>query len=100
MQLEKVTCVLQLAHKAGLDGVDLMVLAAIAATHARGEDATIMRLSLGKGVVSFGTVHARVQRLVRKGYLSKKVSSVNQRYKLLEQTPKLHKFLESITTLT
>jgi hypothetical protein len=99
MQLEKVTSALRLAHKAGLDGVDLLVLAEILAKQAQGGEVTIMKISLGKGVASFGTIHARVQRLIRKGYLTKRVSTINQRYKPIEQGPKLVKFLSLLEDL-
>lgn len=95
MHLGKLVEALQVAHKFELDTVDLCILAEVVL---QGE-ATIMSFSSGFDFASFGTVHARVKRMVEKGLLTRSVSKTNQRYRPIKEGPKLKKFLDALVNV-
>lgn len=96
MQIERLAAALRVAHKFDLDAVDICIIAQVVL---RGE-ATIMAFASDFELASFGTVHARIKRMVQAGLLVKSVSSTNQRYRPIKEGPKLKKFLDSLTDIT
>lgn len=95
MDLARLVTALRVAHKFELDLVDLCILAEVV----RQGEATIMSFSSGFDFASFGTVHARVKRMVEKGLLTKSVSKTNQRYRPIKEGPKLKKFLDALKSV-
>ena len=57
----------------------------------------VIAFSSGVGYASFGTVHARVRRMVENGVLKRSVCNKNQRYRPIEEGPKLKKFLAELS---
>jgi DNA-binding HxlR family transcriptional regulator len=96
MKIDKLQKALAVCADYGLDSVDLSILAEIAVKHLGKEDATIMQFSSGRPYASFGTIHARVKRMVKKGFLVKKIKEDNQKYKLLEDGPKMQELMEKL----
>jgi DNA-binding HxlR family transcriptional regulator len=94
--LQKFDKALKVAAEYGMDGVDLHILAEVVALQSSGEEATIMQFSDGRPYASFGTIHARIKRMVKNGILTKRVKEDNQRYKLLEDGPKLLELAEKL----
>lgn len=97
MKLDKLRKALQIGEDYGLDGVDMCILADIAEQRASEGAATIMQFSSGRPYASFGTIHARVKRMVKKGFLVKKIKDDNQKYKLLEDGPTLGKLISKLS---
>lgn len=96
MKLEKLNRALEVAHEFKMDGTDICILFAIAAMRRDNGVATIMRFSRGTWFASFGTIHARIKRMVKNGILSKEVSYNNLRVKVLQDGPELGKFLDRL----
>lgn len=96
MKLERFNEALRVAQEFGLDGTDVAILFAIAEKRRDGGEATIMQFSSGTKFASFGTIHARVKRMVKKGVLKKEVKEKNQRVKVLQDGPSLGKFLDRL----
>lgn len=97
MKLEKLSEALAIATEHGLDGVDLAILGAIHDKRRSDGAATIMQFSNGLPFASFGTIHARVKRMVKKGFIRKHIEETNQRCKILEDGPKLEQFLDKLS---
>jgi DNA-binding MarR family transcriptional regulator len=98
MKLGTLGKALELAHDFGLDGTDLLILRDIADKQAQGEEATIMSFASAK-FASFGTVHARIKRMVRSGFLVKRIKEDNQRIKVLDRGPTLQKLIDKLTDI-
>lgn len=96
MKLEKLNEALRVADEFGMDGTDVSILFAIAEKRRDEGAATIMQFSSGTQFASFGTIHERVKRMVKKGVLKKQVREDNQRYKVLTDGPVLGKFLDRL----
>lgn len=96
MKLDKLGKALAIANEFGLDGIDLSILADIQKMRAENGAATIMQFSAGKPYASFGTIHARVKRMVKSGVLKKRVKDGNERTKIIEDGDKMIKFTESL----
>ena len=96
MELGKVGRVLKVANEFGLDGIDLAILADIQEMRVKNGAATIMQFSAGRPYASFGTIHARVKRMVKNGFLKKEIKENNQRTKVLEDGENMLEFVESL----
>jgi DNA-binding Lrp family transcriptional regulator len=96
MKLERLNEALCVAQEFGLDGTDVTILFAIAEKRRDEGAATIMQFSSGTKFASFGTIHARVKRMVQKGILKKQVKEGNERVKVLQDGPALGKFLDRL----
>jgi hypothetical protein len=94
MKLGEISKALVAARGIGVDGTDLMILDVITGRLRNGEEVTVMSLSKSE-FASFGTVHARVQRLINSGFLTKTIKSNNQRVKTLGVGPKMEE-LETV----
>lgn len=97
MKLEKLGRALGLAHEFGLDSIDLAILAEIQVMRAKNGAATIMQFSAGRPYASFGTIHARVKRMVKGKILRKQIKENNQRTKVLEDGESLVEFTENLS---
>lgn len=98
MKLEEVSKALLAARGLGVDGTDLMILEVIGNRLRNGEEVTVMSLSKSE-FASFGTVHARVQRLINNGFLTKTIKSDNQRVKTLGIGPKMEELEKVINNI-
>ena len=96
MKLERFNEALRVAQEFGLDGTDVAILFAIAEKRRDEGVATIMQFSSGTKFASFGTIHARVKRMVKSGVLKKEIKETNQRVKVLQDGPALGKFLDRL----
>ena len=96
MKLEKLNEALTVANEFGLDGTDVTILFDIAQRRKDDGVATIMQFSSGTKFASFGTIHARIKRMVQKGFLKKQVKEGNERVKVLQDGPALGKFLDRL----
>jgi hypothetical protein len=94
--LQKFDKALKVAAEYGMDGVDMHILSDITSQQIVSGEATIMQFSDGRPYASFGTIHARIKRMVKSGILTKRVKEDNQRYKLLESGPKYEEFVEKL----
>jgi len=77
MKLENFREALAVIRQHELDASDLEILAAIDAQGAAGEAPTIMKLPALLPHMSFGTLHARIKRMMRMGLLTKTVDAVS-----------------------
>lgn len=96
MKLERLGRALEVANEFGLDSIDLSILADIQKMRAKAGAATIMQFSAGRPYASFGTIHARVKRMVKNGVLNKRVKDGNERTKIIEDGEKVVEFVESL----
>lgn len=96
MKLEKFNEALSVAQEFGLDGTDVAILYAIAEKRRDEGAATIMQFSSGADFACFGTIHARVKRMVKNGILKKQIKEGNERVKVLQDGPSLGKFLDRL----
>jgi DNA-binding MarR family transcriptional regulator len=55
-----------------------------------------MQFSSGTKFASFGTIHARIKRMVQKGFLKKQIKQGDERVKVLQDGPALGKFLDRL----
>ena len=99
MKLEKLGEALAVANEYEMDGIDVAILAAVAEKRRTEGEATIMQFSSGLPFASFGTIHARVRRMVDKGILTKQIREDNQRYKVLGDGPVMAKFLNKLSDI-
>lgn len=96
MKLEKLNEALTVANEFGLDGTDVTILFDIAQRRKDDGVATIMQFSSGTKFASFGTIHARIKRMVQKGFLKKQIKQGDERVKVLQDGPALGKFLDRL----
>lgn len=96
MKLEKLNEALTVANEFGLDGTDITILFDIAQRRKDDGVATIMQFSSGTKFASFGTIHARIKRMVQKGFLKKQIKQGDERVKVLQDGPALGKFLDRL----
>jgi len=96
MKLERLNEALRVAQDFDMDGTDVAILFAIAEKRRDDGVATIMQFSSGTKFASFGTIHARVKRMVQKGILKKQVKEGNERVKVLQDGPALGRFLDRL----
>lgn len=96
MKLEKLNEALTVANEFGLDGTDVTILFDIAQRRKDDGAATIMQFSSGTKFASFGTIHARIKRMVQKGFLKKQIKHGDERVKVLQDGPALGKFLDRL----
>lgn len=99
MKLGKFNEALSVAREFDLDGTDVAILFAIAEKRRDNGVATIMQFSSGTDFASFATVHERVKRMVKTGILRKDVKEDNQRFKILNDGPKLDRFLDKLNSV-
>lgn len=96
MKLEKLNEALTVANEFGLDGTDVTILFDIAQRRKDDGVATIMQFSSGTKFASFGTIHARIKRMVQKGFLKKQIKQGDERVKVLQDGPALGKLLDRL----
>ena len=96
MKLEKLNEALTVANEFGLDGTDVTILFDIAQRRKDDGVTTIMQFSSGTKFASFGTIHARIKRMVQKGFLKKQIKQGDERVKVLQDGPALGKFLDRL----
>jgi hypothetical protein len=96
VKLEKLNEALAVANEFGLDGTDITILFDIAQRRKDDGVATIMQFSSGTKFASFGTIHARIKRMVQKGFLKKQIKQGDERVKVLQDGPALGKFLDRL----
>jgi hypothetical protein len=96
VKLEKLNEALTVANEFGLDGTDVTILFDIAQRRKDDGVATIMQFSSGTKFASFGTIHARIKRMVQKGFLKKQIKQGDERVKVLQDGPALGKFLDRL----
>jgi hypothetical protein len=96
VKLEKLNEALTVANEFGLDGTDVTILFDIAQRRKDDGVATIMQFASGTKFASFGTIHARIKRMVQKGFLKKQIKQGDERVKVLQDGPALGKFLDRL----
>lgn len=96
--LVEVTEALNKASEFGLDGTDLLILRTIADVSKEKGEATIMSLASAK-FASFGTIHARVKRMIKQGFLDKQIKESNQRLKVLNAGPKFDELVQAFNSI-